>query len=172
MLSELARWIETLKYRPIYTYVLLFESIGVYRGVSGFLKLGGKYLLCKKVEGTIAPPCLPSLTLLVYFKCCNRRNHGQTIHPTENFISMNLLQMSCVKTWAQKNSDSNLRKKNEAVFYFRFFKMWLRMGTRMRMPGHCTGQKCENSRLSYIHSMAIRVVEFSNGGYKIRKIFA
>ena len=31
---------------------------------------------------------------------CNRRNHGKNIHPTENFISMNLLQMSCVITWA------------------------------------------------------------------------
>ena len=29
----------------------------------------------------------------------NRRNHGQTIHPTEKSFSMNLLQMSCVITW-------------------------------------------------------------------------
>ena len=31
----------------------------------------------------------------------NRHNHGQTIHPTKNSISMNLLQMSCVITWAR-----------------------------------------------------------------------
>ena len=29
---------------------------------------------------------------------CNRHNHGQTIHPTEIFILMNLLQMPCVIT--------------------------------------------------------------------------
>ena len=32
--------------------------------------------------------------------CCYIQHHSQTIHPTENFISMNLLQMSCVITWA------------------------------------------------------------------------
>ena len=31
---------------------------------------------------------------------CNRENQGQTIHSTEIFISMNLLHMSCVITWA------------------------------------------------------------------------
>ena len=32
---------------------------------------------------------------------------------------------------------------------------------------------CGNTSVAwYIHSMAIRVVEFSNGGYKIRKVFA
>ena len=31
---------------------------------------------------------------------CNRRFGCETIHPTQNFISMNLLQMSCVITWA------------------------------------------------------------------------
>ena len=30
--------------------------------------------------------------------CCNRCNHGQTIHPTEIFISMNLLQIHFVIT--------------------------------------------------------------------------
>ena len=30
----------------------------------------------------------------------NRRNHRQTIYPTESLNSMNLLQMSCVITWA------------------------------------------------------------------------
>ena len=29
-----------------------------------------------------------------------------------------------------------------------------------------------NDELSWLFTMAIRVVEFSNGGYKIRKIFA
>ena len=31
---------------------------------------------------------------------CNRRFGCETIHPTQKFISMNLLQMSCVITWA------------------------------------------------------------------------
>ena len=30
----------------------------------------------------------------------NRHNRRQTIHPTENFISMNLLQKSCLIAWA------------------------------------------------------------------------
>ena len=30
----------------------------------------------------------------------NRPNHEQTIHPTENLISMNLLQKSCLIAWA------------------------------------------------------------------------
>ena len=40
------------------------------------------------------------LNWYVYFGCCYIQHHAQTIHPTENFISMNLLQMSCVITWA------------------------------------------------------------------------
>ena len=39
----------------------------------------------------------------VYFGSCNKHNHSQTMHPTENFISINFLQMSCMITWAQKN---------------------------------------------------------------------
>ena len=35
---------------------------------------------------------------LTNVQSCKRRNHGQTIHPTEFFISMNLLQMPCVIT--------------------------------------------------------------------------
>ena len=31
---------------------------------------------------------------------CYTVHQAQTIHPTENYISMNLLQMSCVITWA------------------------------------------------------------------------
>ena len=30
---------------------------------------------------------------------CYRQLGRETIHPTQNFISMNLLQMSCVITW-------------------------------------------------------------------------
>ena len=30
----------------------------------------------------------------------NRQHHGQTIHPTENYISMNLFKILCVVTWA------------------------------------------------------------------------
>ena len=41
--------------------------------------------------------------------------HCQTILPTENFNSMNLLQMSCMITRDPKKSASNL-KKNEAVY--------------------------------------------------------
>ena len=36
----------------------------------------------------------------LYFGCCYIQHHAQTIHPTENIISMNLLQMSYVITWA------------------------------------------------------------------------
>ena len=31
---------------------------------------------------------------------CNRRFGSETIHPTKKLTSMNLLQMSCVITWA------------------------------------------------------------------------
>ena len=51
----------------------------------------------------------------------NKQHHGQTIRPTENFEPMNLLQMSCVITWAQKHSASNLKKKQHAVFLNFFF---------------------------------------------------
>jgi hypothetical protein len=40
------------------------------------------------------------LNRYMYFECCYIQHHTQTIHPTEKFISMNLLQMSCVITWA------------------------------------------------------------------------
>ena len=33
-------------------------------------------------------------------ECCYRRFGCETIHPTQKYISMNLLQMSCVITWA------------------------------------------------------------------------
>ena len=33
-------------------------------------------------------------------ECWNRQFGCEIIHPTENSISMNLLQMSCVITWA------------------------------------------------------------------------
>ena len=35
---------------------------------------------------------------LTNVQCWNRRNHSQTKHPKEIFISMNLLQMPCVIT--------------------------------------------------------------------------
>ena len=38
------------------------------------------------------------------------------MNPTENFEPMNLLQMSCMITWAQKKLASNLKKKKKAVF--------------------------------------------------------
>ena len=38
-------------------------------------------------------------------------DHDQTIHPTENFEPMNLLQMSCVITWAQKKIQPPTSKK-------------------------------------------------------------
>ena len=40
------------------------------------------------------------LNRLVYFGSCYIQHHAQTIRPTEKYISMNLLQMSCVITWA------------------------------------------------------------------------
>jgi hypothetical protein len=36
----------------------------------------------------------------VYFGCCHIQHHAQTIHPTEIFIYMSMLQRSCVITWA------------------------------------------------------------------------
>ena len=61
------------------------------------------------------------LNCQVYFGYCHIQHHTQTIHPIENFISMNLLQMSWVITWAQKkNSASNLKKKMRLVFRFNF----------------------------------------------------
>ena len=45
----------------------------------------------------------------VYFGCWNSQHHIQTIHPTENFISINLLQLFCVITWDQKNQSSKTR---------------------------------------------------------------
>ena len=48
---------------------------------------------------------------LTNVQCCNRHNHGQTIHPTEIFISMNLLQTPCMVLKDHKNPASNLRKK-------------------------------------------------------------
>ena len=44
---------------------------------------------------------------------------GQTVHLTENLISMNLLQMSCVITWAQKKLASNLKKKIKRTFFWK-----------------------------------------------------
>ena len=37
---------------------------------------------------------------------------SQTIHLTENLTSMNLLQMSCLITWAQKKFSLQPKKKN------------------------------------------------------------
>jgi hypothetical protein len=54
---------------------------------------------------------------------------GQTVHLTDNLISMNLLQMSCVITWAQKKFSLQPQKKNfEAVFIFFYF---LKLGFRL-----------------------------------------
>ena len=58
---------------------------------------------------------------------CNREHHSQTIHPTENFNSMNLLQMFCVITGDQKKSASNLRKKIRPVFSFTYQKFRVRV---------------------------------------------
>ena len=40
------------------------------------------------------------ILLIVLLVVENRRNHGKNVHPTENFILMNLLQMSFLITWA------------------------------------------------------------------------
>ena len=49
-------------------------------------------------------------------------------YPKENFESMNLLQMSCVITWAQEKSASDLKKKKEwgriLVFVLSIFFNW------------------------------------------------
>ena len=42
---------------------------------------------------------ISSIFLLVV-KSWNWQHHGQTIHPTENLISMNLFKILCVATWA------------------------------------------------------------------------
>ena len=54
-------------------------------------------------------------------------HHDQTTHPTENFELMNLLQMSCVITWAQKKFSLQPQKKG------RFFKKEIfKLGFRPR----------------------------------------
>ena len=52
-------------------------------------------LVCTKSD-FLPKNCTKSHQYLINVQCCNRRNHGQTIRPTEIFISMNLLQMPCV----------------------------------------------------------------------------
>ena len=42
--------------------------------------------------------CSESHQYLTNVQCCYRHNHGQTIHPKQKFISMNMLQTSCVET--------------------------------------------------------------------------
>ena len=41
----------------------------------------------------------------------NEEVGGQTVHLTENLISINFLQMSCVITWAQKKFSLQPQKK-------------------------------------------------------------
>ena len=64
---------------------------------------------------------------LTNVQCCNRRNHGQTIHPTDIFISMNLLQMPCVITWDQKN-----QKKMSLFFNFEYQKFSARVNHKIK----------------------------------------
>ena len=53
------------------------------------------------------------------FGCWNSQHHAQTLHPTENFILMNFLQMPCViYNMGSKKSASNLRKKMKSFFSF------------------------------------------------------
>ena len=70
-------------------------------------------------------PCL-SHQYLTNVQCCYKRFGHQTIHPTQKFASMNLLQMPCVITWDQKKSVSIL-KKNEGVFSFKNWKFSIRV---------------------------------------------
>jgi hypothetical protein len=64
---------------------------------------------------------------------------GQTVHLTENLISMNLLQMSCVITWAQKKFSLQPQKKNLRLFLF-YFLNWdfgfeiSQLGLKVFMP--------------------------------------
>ena len=56
--------------------------------------------------------------------CCYSQHHGQTIHPTENFEPMNLLEMSCVITWAQKRFSLQPQKNlKKAVFSKKKFQI-------------------------------------------------
>ena len=48
----------------------------------------------------------------MWFRSWNSQHHGQTIHPTENLVSMNLLQISCVITWNQKKISLQPQKKD------------------------------------------------------------
>ena len=45
------------------------------------------------------------------------------MHPTENFEPMNLLQMSCVMTWAQKKFSLQPQKKKGRFFEKKVFKL-------------------------------------------------
>ena len=44
---------------------------------------------------------ISSIFLLVCSRFRNRQHHGQTVHPKEKQISMNLFKIVCVVTWAQ-----------------------------------------------------------------------
>ena len=59
-----------------------------------------KTILVCTISDFLPKNCTKSHQHLTNVQCCNRHNHGQTIHPTEIFISMTLLQMSCMITYA------------------------------------------------------------------------
>ena len=50
------------------------------------------------VHGSTCPEILLIRDIVV--KSWNRQHHGQTIHPIENLIPINLFKILCVATWA------------------------------------------------------------------------
>ena len=60
----------------------------------------------------------------MYFGCCHIQHHIQTIHSTEIFISMNLLQMSCVITWAWSFLTSESWRLLEAKNIISWCTLW------------------------------------------------
>ena len=90
------------------------------------LTLSCKFLIIKTKRAKTVQHILLIRDMVV--ECCNRRFGSETIHPTQKFTLMNLLQMSCMITWAQKTLSHQPKKKRGAVFSKKKFKLGFRPG--------------------------------------------
>ena len=73
-------------------------------GMSTYLKIqkcnSGQFRLIQ-IDSDYSTTLFILLIRDMLVECWNRQHHGQTIHPTEKFISMDLFQILCVVIWAQ-----------------------------------------------------------------------
>ena len=85
------------------------------------------YCIVKKYLGT--NPYFPSYQYLTNIQFCNRGNHSQTIHPTEIFISMRLLQI--------------ILKRKRLFFSFKYqkFRVKIKHTVQSRVLMRVTNQK-------------------------------